>query len=724
MSNEAPCRPNASVAGVRRAFELPPWLGAVLIVAAVVLAWSNSLFGPFVLDDESSIRANESIRDLASFRWLTPPATLGETVSGRPMLNFSFALNYAFAGLDVRWYHITNVAIHALAALALFGVVRRTILRSAKVDHGRSGAVWVALAASAVWAVHPLQTGAVTYVVQRAESLAGFFYLLTLYCFIRSVEARARSVRWTIGSVVACLLGMATKETVVTAPIVVLLYDRLFVAGSFGVAWRNRWRTYMAFAVTWFVLGVLVLTNSGRGGSAGLGSSISPWSYLLTQCQAIVRYGTLAYWPTRQVFDYGAGTVSGVREVVPELLLLCVVVGATVWSLWRNRVEGFVLACIFLALAPSSSFVPVATQTIAEHRMYLALAPMILITALGGRALMRWPRALGVGISFLVLALGLATFSRNRVYQSELTLWQDTVDKVPHNPRAHNNLGIALANAGRTEEAQTHYLQAISLQPNHAFAHFNLGNSFVMQRKWAEAEVHFNAALAADSHYVNARINLGQTLMQLGRNAEAVAQFRAALKDDNSAQDARTNLASLLIADGKLDEAVTLLREVLSAAPELVEAHYHLGCALEKQGQSTAAEIEFRAAVRLKPELAVGHLALGNLAKGSGDIATAEACYRQAIRLDSNLAEAQFALGNILAQQQQFDVAMSAYRQALVVDPSHIQARNNLANCQLVTGRLGDAIANYEEVLRVRPQDEAVRQNLEIARELRRAEAK
>jgi len=693
------------------------WIGIAFIITAVILAWANSVSAPFELDDESSIVTNASVRDLASFRWLTPPATAGETVSGRPVLNLSFAMNYAIGGLDVHGYHITNITIHILAALTLFGVARRTLLLSKAAIRYRSAATSIACATSAVWAVHPLQTEAVTYIVQRAESLAGLFYLLTLYSFIRSLETSTKALRWTIGSVLACFLGMMTKETVVTAPIVVLLYHRAFVAGSFATAWRSRWRTYVAFACVTIALGMLVLLNANRGGSAGLGSSIPVWSYLLTQCTAIVRYCSLAYWPTHQVFDYGMRTVSGMHEVAPKLLLLCSVGGATIWLLWRNHVAGFLAACFFLALAPSSSFVPVATQTIAEHRMYLALAPLIFLTALGVRSTMRWPIVSGLGVILLVISLGSATFARNRVYISSLSLWQDTVTKAPYNARAHNNLGCAFLNEGRVDEAIAEYQHAIELQPNHAFAHFNLGNALVTQRRWSEAAEHFSTALAADPHYANARMNLGLALMQLGRRTEAANQFRDILHDDNGAQDARTNLASLLIAGGEVEEGMTLLRDVVAVDPGLSLAHYHLGLGLEKMGQVDAAENEFRETIRLKPNFAEAHLALGNIALGRGNIAPAETSYREAIRLDSNSAEAIYALGNVLAQQQQFEAAMTSYRQALVVDPAHIQARNNLANCQLVTGRFPEAIANYEEVLRLQPQDETVRRNLEIARE-------
>ena len=192
---------------------------------------------------------------------LCPPSH-GETVSGRPVLNLSLALNYAVSGCDVRGYHVTNLAIHLAAALLLFGIVRRTLPRFRGCGGGQQLArlqlaTPLALAIALLWAVHPLQTESVTYIVQRAESLMGLFYLLTLYCFLRGAGS-ARAIFWYAGSVLACLLGMATKEVMVSAPLVVLLYDRTFLAGSFREAWRRRWAYYLALAATWLLLAWLV----------------------------------------------------------------------------------------------------------------------------------------------------------------------------------------------------------------------------------------------------------------------------------------------------------------------------------------------------------------------------------------------------------------------------------------------------------------------------------
>jgi hypothetical protein len=240
---------------------------AVVITLAAFAAYHNSLRAPFVFDDGPATVANASIRSLWPV-WgaFSPPA--GTTVAGRPIANVTFAINYALSGTDVWSYHAANLLIHVLGGLAMFGVIRRTLTRPALVARFGRDATALALATALLWALHPLQTEAVTYVVQRVESLMGLFYLLTFYCFIRSIES-ARPLGWQVCTVTACLLGMATKEVMVTAPLLVLLYDRAFAAGGMMKAWQQRRGLYLWLAATWIPLGVLAAgTGWSRRGSA------------------------------------------------------------------------------------------------------------------------------------------------------------------------------------------------------------------------------------------------------------------------------------------------------------------------------------------------------------------------------------------------------------------------------------------------------------------------
>ncbi len=362
-------------------------------MVAAVLAYHNSFSGPFIFDDVG-ISQNPTIRQLwPIWKPLCPP-NHGETVTGRPLLNLSFAANYAVNGLNVWGYHVANLAIHVLAALLLFGILRRTFLLPGGADipvclmnqdsRGRHK-IFLALAIALLWAIHPLQTESVTYIVQRAESLVALFYLLTLYCFIRGATS-GRGRFWYAAAVLACLLGMASKEVMVSAPLMVLLYDRAFLAGSFREAWRRRYGVYLALASTWVLLGWLVIVAGGRGGSAGFGAGVGSWAYLCTQFGAIVHYLKLSVWPHPLLLDYGRETVPITLEIVPDAILVVLLGLTTLVALWRWPKIGFLGAWFFAILAPTSSIVPVATQVIAEHRMYLPLAAVVTAVSLGGYA--------------------------------------------------------------------------------------------------------------------------------------------------------------------------------------------------------------------------------------------------------------------------------------------------------------------------------------------------
>jgi protein O-mannosyl-transferase len=389
---------------VRRA-DVGGWITVALLVLAVIAAYYNSLDVPFVFDDPLAIVENPTIRKL----WplgdvLLPPRGKGVSVEGRPIVNFTLALNYANGGTSVRGYHVVNIAIHALATLTLFGLVRRTLRLPRLRSQFGEAALPIAAAIAFLWALHPLQTESVTYVVQRAEALVGLFYLLTLYCFVRGVDfhelrenaSEARGERchviddtsvasqaWFGAAFAACLVGMATKEVMVSAPLLVLLFDRVFAAGSFRNAWRERRGVHIALFATWLLLAFLVMRTGTRGGTAGFGINVTPWAYALTQFEAITRYVALSFWPHPLVFDYGVAWVRNVGDVLPYALFVVALIGTTIVA-WRRWPAVAWLGILFFAvLSPTSSIVPGNRQTLAEHRMYLPLAVVIVLAVCG-----------------------------------------------------------------------------------------------------------------------------------------------------------------------------------------------------------------------------------------------------------------------------------------------------------------------------------------------------
>ena len=474
---------------------------AIVIAMVTLLAYLDSFSGLYLFDDGGAIIDNPTIRHFSSS---LNPIPNGTPVSGRPLVNLTFALDYAMSGLAVWSYHATNLAIHFLAALALFGLVRRALMLPAIAPRFRDSALEIAAAVAVLWAVHPLQTESVSYISQRAESLMGLFYLVTLYAFVRSVEGD--DWRWRAASVAACLAGMASKEVMVSAPLIVLLFDRTFCAGSFLNALKQRARYYAALAATWLLLAAEMVQVGSRGGAVGTGLKIDSWHYALTQFHAVALYLGLSLWPYPLTFDYGTTTVASLGAVLPEALLVAVLVVATLYYIARRSALGFMGAWFFAILAPSSSIVPLAKQTIAEHRMYLPLAAVMLLVVLAVHALCGRARLAAI----LALPFICLTLLRNDDYANGVTIWVQSVARYPDNPRAHINLGNAYVNAGQLRSGADQFIIALRLDPNLSEAHNNLGVAEAGLGETAQAEADYRAAMRISPGWDKPRENLEQ----------------------------------------------------------------------------------------------------------------------------------------------------------------------------------------------------------------------
>jgi protein O-mannosyl-transferase len=523
---------------------------AVLLLAAALFAYANSFSGVLVFDDEPALAGNPHIRQLWPLT-TSLAAPRDTTLAGRPVASFTFALNYALAPDEVRdaliappdasdgaalarvrrnlWgYHAVNLAIHALAALTLFGAMRRTLLTAPLVERFGNRASLLALAIAVLWLLHPIQTNSVTYVVQRVEALMGLFYLLTLYCAIRA-HAAARRAWWTAGAVVACVLGMATKEAMVTAPLLVVLWDCTFADRT---AWRTRRPLYGALAATWIV--VVVLAAGGpRMQSVGFTFPGWPWwRYALTQAGVVAHYVRLAIVPAPLVLDYDWPAAASVRDVAAPLALVAALVAWTIRALGRRLPAGFAGAWFLLILAPTSSVLPIVTEVAAEHRLYLPLAAVIALVILCAYAVASsgWRfRALALGSSAIAIWFAALTIERNRDFSSAERMWLDTLQKRPSNARAQTNYAADLLRRGRFADAEQHLRIAVGARPDLADAQTGLGVALCAQGKLEEGMDRLERAIAIQPDHVEAHRNLGEALASRGDLARAVEHYLRAL---------------------------------------------------------------------------------------------------------------------------------------------------------------------------------------------------
>ncbi len=608
-----------------------------LLALASAAAYYNAFSTPFVFDDQFAVVENPTIRHLEKLGDVLRPPPYAAGAAGRPLVNLTLALNYALGGLQPWGYHALNVALHALTALTLFGLVRRTLKKTTLAVDSFSLALTIAL----LWTAHPLLTESVTCVIQRNEILAGLFYLLTLYCFVRGAEPPARKI-WPCLSVLACLLGVTAKEIIVSAPLIVLLYDRTFVTGTFAAAWRMRRGFYLSLASTWLVLAGLMLSSQNRGGTAGFDLGVSAWDYLLTQCRAILIYLKLALWPHPLVIDYGTDLTTRLIDIAPQALLLIALAGATAVAVRRRSAFGFTGVCFFAILAPSSSFVPLVTQPVAEHRMYLPLAAVceLAIVAIyfvaGRRSLFVWP--------LLALSFAALTVARNRDYRSEITLTESALAAYPRNDRAYLNLGTFASRENRPADAIRYYEKALGQNPT-----------------------------AADTQF-----DLALVLEQTGRASEALDHYREAVRLRPGVPSAQYHLGLALAKAGRLAEAVVPLAEALRLQPDSAAA---------------------------RQSLAAAHASLGNSDAQAGHLPAAISHYEITVRLDPHDARTQNNLANALSQLGRPADAIAHYEAAITVAPDYTEAHFNLASELLAKGRLREARAHLLEVLRLKPDD-------------------
>lgn len=418
-----------------------------LIAVAGWAAYSNTFTAPFVFD---GLPLEKRLRPLTwnPADWFgTNPRTIGY---------FTFDLQYTLHGRWLPGFHAGNIAIHVVAALALFGAVLVTC-RGPRMPAGiRRDAGGIALVAALLFELHPLQTQAVTYLYQRFESLMGMFFLLAVFCFalaVREGAAAGRRAGWFLAAWTAVILSIGSKEVGAAAPPVLLWYDRVFAATSWPDLWRRRWWFHLPFVLV-LAAGVAYLHTQREHYAAGGildAEKMSPLTYALTQPEVICRYLRLSFWPRGLCLDWAWPPADTAWRVVPPLTTILAMLAFTAWAAVRLPAVGFLLGSFFLILAPTSSFAPIVDLAF-EHRMYLPLAPLAVLAVVAGRAGLEILTArLGQSSPYgqtmatvaglaLAAALGVTTHLRNEVYRSGVTLWGDVVEKVPGNARGYSSL--------------------------------------------------------------------------------------------------------------------------------------------------------------------------------------------------------------------------------------------------------------------------------------------
>lgn len=603
-------------------------LCAAVVVVLACAAYSNSFRVPFIFDDKTSIQDNPSIRQLWPL-WPVLFPRVSSTVVGRPLLNLSLALNYAWGGTDVWGYHASNLGVHILAGMLLFGVVRRTLCLPTMPAYVQRDAGGLALAVALIWTIHPLQTESVTYVVQRAESLQGLFYFGMLYCLIRGATVTRGNWRWYAGALCATALGMATKETMFTGPIMALAYDRVFLSRSLAEMFRKRGGLYLGLAATWGLLAALMLESGGRLGTAGFGRGMRSWDYAMTQFGAIAGYLRLSFWPHPLIFDYGMKVARSPDEIIPPALLIAALLTGTVVALWRWPWFGFLGFWVFLILAPTSSIVPLVTQTIAEHRMYLPLAGIVALAVMlaylslrrisgliarDGPSADKLQRLLcgatlaGVAILFVVMS-----FQRNHDYRTETALWESQIARGSANGRVYYSLGSLYLRDNDPTRAIAAFDKSLELEPRSFIALFNRGGAHAQLEQYEEAVSDFDQALRLNRDSLHAYCSRGEAHEKLQHYAESYRDYSQAVNLDPRFELAYFARGRLNKAFGEYRLAIADFTKVIELGGQQPVAYFQRGECYRLLRENERALADFNLAIAMAPRFAEPYAARARL---------------------------------------------------------------------------------------------------------------
>ncbi len=568
----------------------------VLLLLGTVI-YMNTFHAPFLYDDENSIVTNQSIQDLNSF--FGGPSGF-DFNSNRVVGYLSFAINFYFSGLKVFSYHLINLLIHLGNALLVYALplllFRTPCLKDVSLA---KRARWVALLAAALFVAHPLQTQAVTYIVQRLASLSTFFFLSTcvLYARARLTASPERlmcvkGVPLYLLSLITAALAMKTKEIAFTLPVILVLFEFLFFLGPP----RRRFLLLLPHLLTMVIIPMSLLSLNQPIGQvlsdvnqvtrmANIAPELTRGTYLITQFSVICTYLRLLFWPTGQNLDYDYPIYPEFLSTVPiscfflllGLFLLGVALAAQrLPGRWpEQKLVGFGILWFFITISVESSLVPLA-DVIYEHRVYLpsfgvflALATVFvwLVERLHNPAFVR--AAAGCAV-IVILLLGGATWARNQVWQSAVTLWSDVADKSPHKVRPFNNLGSALNDAGRSDEAIPILERAINIDPRHTDAYYNLGRAYMFTGRVPKAEQMYLQTIRMAPDYDAAYVNLAGAFNRMQQFQRTVDMLTAAIpRFKRPWGEAHFNLGVAYAYLGNFNAARRELEEVRRLEPGL-----------------------------------------------------------------------------------------------------------------------------------------------------------
>ena len=716
---------------------------AMLLMAGTVFAiYCNSWHVPFVFDDSHNIAANAFIRlDELSWSGLYDAAFKSPSPS-RAVAYISFALNYWLGQDDVTGYHIVNICIHLINGILVYRLllVLLALDSAAGTERSEGRRQTIALLAAMIFVAHPIQTQAVTYVVQRMTSLSVMFYLtaLLLYLAGRVRLEQRRHWRWWIAAFFTWCLALGCKQIAVTLPLILglcewLLFRQCQDRGTSAPtsSWmRPAWPVLAGvLALVLIPVAVTVSLDSFEttwfetvfGGYEG--RMFTPLGRVVCQCRVVVFYLSLFLfphpWRLNLIHDidptHGFPVINSlpVFSSLYGMLLLLGLLGCGVLFVKRRPLAAFCIFWFFVQMLLESTVLPL--EMIFEHRLYLpsvglALLAGLAIDSISGRGRMG---AIVIG-SAVVLFLGVGSWTRNRDWQDAVTVWTDVISKSPREPRGWNNRGKAFVELEEYERADADYAMALRYSKWFPEVINNRGNLWVERGNQRLAIEALSKVIDLQPGVPIYLYNRAVAYERFGVLDVAISDYTSALDLQQDFETARFNRGVVYGKLGKLDLAIQDFSDVIKGNSEHTASYMNRGDAYLQLAQHVpdaavkrrAAELalnDFNEVIRLEPDFpqayynrANAHLKLGNGKQALED-------YNSAIRLDPDLILAYYNRANLYSSAGEINLAIDGFTKTLELDPDHTEALNNRGLCYMQLKKFDLAIADFNRAMQTDP---------------------
>lgn len=649
------------------------FIPALIIVIAGIIVYSNTLGCGFYFDDGFNIVENFYIKKFFH------PSLIWQYNPSRFVTYYTLSFNYMLGGLNAAGYHVVNIIIHITTALLIYVLAKKTIRLAYKEATDRFTET-ASLFAGLLFAVHPVQTQAVTYIIQRAASLATMFYLASLITYVNyrtDSEPNKQKVYYGF-SLLFCLLAMFSKEIAFTLPFTIAIYEFYFL--------RRQGKYKLGSLVPYFLflaiipLTILISSPGAVKEASQASSKISPISYLFTQFSVIVTYIRLLIAPVNQNLDYDFPVTTTLFDPYTLLcfVLLIALFIAGILLYKKARMLSFGIIWFFVTLSVESSILPIK-DVIFEHRLYLPMAGVTLAFAYYAAKLLYHKNkyVYYFAASAVVIILAAAAYNRNTVWQSELSLWTDVVKKSPAKARGYANRGVAYLNLKRYDEAISDFNKTLTLSKDFKNAYFNRGSAYYYKGNYQNALADFGKTIRLDSSFVKAYNNMGAIYLKLNDFPTAVSYFDTAIKIDTNFAPAYSNRGVAAKAMNDFNKALFYYKKGIEKDPDYYECYYNIGEIMMLQGKLQDAEKYFSKAITLKKDYTEAYYKRGNVYFMTGMLKNSLDDYNSAIKLKMNSADVYNNRGSVYFMSGLYAEALENYTHAIKLNCNLFDAVKN-----------------------------------------------